>query len=740
MSGRSHPLTGDHVHSADEWEKFFALSLEMLCIIDDSGYIVKAKGVWGDKFGYTLDELMAQPFLSFAHPKDIVRLLRAIVKGRSGEIVETSFRLRCKNGTYRFIECRSQLHSGLFYTVIRDVTDKTLAQNATHESERKLSSLLANLPGMAYRCDNDHNWTMRFVSQGCYELTGYREEELLGNRAIAFNDVIDPQYRDYLWNQWQAVLSRREVFTEEYTITTATGETKWVWEQGRGIFTPTGELEAIEGLIIDITAKKRVEAALKQREQQVYEEKERLRVTLQSIGDGVITTDSRGRVVMLNTVAEDLTGWTESEAQGKPFSEVFCIYDEDSGASCEDPVQKVLDTGEIITLSSHTILRPRSGPEISIADSAAPIKNMDGSTTGVVLVFRDVTEEKRRQDEILYISYHDALTGLYNRAFFEAELKRLDAKCELPMALIVGDVNGLKVINDVFGHEEGDNTLRQIAEKLRDSCRKEDIIIRVGGDEFVVIMPETTESDAETVCSRIKESMLLMEAKPVQPSISLGYASKQEPAESLNQVFKVAEDRMYRRKLLESKSLRSSTVSSLKDALFERSNETEGHAERIGHVCHRLGRAMGLSNNQLDELRLLAMLHDVGKIAIRDGILLKPGPLDADEWVEMKKHPETGYRIAQSVYELTSIADYILSHHERWDGTGYPMGLRGEDIPLPSRILAVADAYDVMTNLRPYKAPISQGEALAEIRRCSGTQFDPGVVKVFLETVQPLTY
>jgi len=194
---------------------------------------------------------------------------------------------------------------------------------------------------------------------------------------------------------------------------------------------------------------------------------------------------------------------------------------------------------------------------------------------------------------------------------------------------------------------------------------------------------------------------------------------------------------MYRRKLLESKSLRSAIVSSLKEALFERSNETEGHAERIWHLCHQMGRSLGLSESQLDDLRLLSLLHDVGKIAIRDGILLKPGALEPHEWVEMKKHPETGYRIAQSVYELASIAEYILSHHERWDGTGYPMGLVGKHIPLPSRILAVADAYDVMTNLRPYKEPMSHDEAIEEIKRCSGTQFDPAIVRSFLELVQP---
>jgi diguanylate cyclase (GGDEF)-like protein len=328
---------------------------------------------------------------------------------------------------------------------------------------------------------------------------------------------------------------------------------------------------------------------------------------------------------------------------------------------------------------------------------------------------------------------HDGLTGIYNRAFFEEELKRLDTFRQLPLSIVMGDLNGLKIVNDVFGHIEGDNILRAAADNITKACRSEDIIARWGGDEFIILLPKTPEKAVDEVCNRIRSLFSEYSDAKVQLSISLGHATKTNEDEDIQNIIKYAEDRMYRHKLMESRSFRSSFISSLKETLFEKCQETTEHIERMEKLSVVIGTAMGLPDNELDDLKLLAMVHDVGKVAISNSILNKPGKLTKEEWEEMKLHSEIGYRIAQSSSELSQIADYILCHHEKWDGSGYPIGKVGTEIPELARIISIIDAYDVMTHVRSYKTAMSSKDAMDELLRCSGTQFDPAIVDIFIK-------
>ena len=482
-------------------------------------------------------------------------------------------------------------------------------------------------------------------------------------------------------------------------------------------------------IVIDATEREGYRSAL-------MHEKELLEVTLQSIGDGVVTTDSGGLITSMNKVALALTGWEGTAAVGRPFEEVFVLRNEETGLPVESPVHKVLDTGLVVGLANHTELVTRRGDAIPIADSAAPIRTEDGKDHGVVMVFRDVSAEREHAQEIKFLSYHDALTGLYNRRGMEKAMEQLDRPEYLPITIIMGDVNGLKITNDVFGHEAGDALLQNVARLLRAACGERAILSRWGGDEFVVLLTGTGVRTGEEMIGKIRAEHISIQKSDLYLSISLGCAGKTEEGEDLRATLKAAEEYMYHQKLLAGKSYRNAIINTLLATLYEESNETEAHSKRLEEFCLPVGQELRLSTKEMDELSLLALLHDVGKVSISSDILRKPGALTPEEWVEMKRHPEIGYRIAQATPELFGVSELILAHHERWDGMGYPRGLKGEEIPLTCRILALADAFDAMTSDRVYRRAMGEAEALSEIARNAGSQFDPQIAHLFVQAMR----
>lgn len=337
-----------------------------------------------------------------------------------------------------------------------------------------------------------------------------------------------------------------------------------------------------------------------------------------------------------------------------------------------------------------------------------------------------------RKDEIIYLSYHDNLTGLYNRRYSEDEMKRLDIERNLPISLIMGDVNGLKLTNDAFGHEAGDKLLKKIAAAIKNECEKDEIAARIGGDEFLIILPKTSSIDAEKIIDRIKHKCNNEEEDPIKPSISFGYSVKEHVEQDIMNVYKVAEGRMYNNKLNESKSIRSSIISSLINTLHDHSHETEDHCNRLKKLCDKIGKELKLTIEVIDNLKLLSLLHDIGITAIPEYLFGKSTNLTYEEERIFKNHSEIGYRIANSFPDIVIIAQDILSHHEKWDGSGYPQGLKGDDIPLNSRIISILDTYDLMVNV---EKSVSKNEALEFIKNHSGIYFDPRIVDVFLRVM-----
>ncbi|HQM96614.1 MAG TPA: PAS domain S-box protein [Clostridia bacterium] len=576
-----------------------------VALVKDFTFMSNINDKFVDIMGMSRDELVKTDWKDITHPEDLEEDLRYFNLFKTGQIPSYSMvkRFIRKNGsivwvfmviTYLMLE-EYEDRKDTHVCMINDITEIMEINDALKESERSKSVMLSHLPGIAYRCALDEHWTMHFISDGCLQLTGYPSASILNNKEITFNEIIAPEYRNSLHEQWEVVVHDKTFFKGEYEIITSEGKRKWVFEQGQCIYDNEDNPLFLEGLIIDIT------------------------------------------------------------------------------------------------------------------------------------------ESKNRELRISYMNSHDMLTGLYNRMYFMNEMQRYDTRTCLPLSIIIGDINGVRLVNNAFGTRRGDSLLLNISQLIKKNCRAEDVVARIGGDDFAVLMPNTDNETASLIAEKIIHDCEKLSKKPLKKpvftNISLGYATKNKVSENINQIFRDAEDLMFKRKLLDRKSSHGDILAAILASLFAKSEETEEHAQRLFELSKKIGAHFNLKAKEIDMLQLFTLLHDVGKIGIDDSILKKPGKLTDKEWVEMKKHPEIGYKIAISSPELEPIADLIYTHHEHYDGNGYPQGLRGEEIPLLSRILSVADAFDAITHDRVYRKAATAEEALEEINRCSGTQFDPKMVE-----------
>ncbi|MCL4376812.1 MAG: diguanylate cyclase [Actinobacteria bacterium] len=339
------------------------------------------------------------------------------------------------------------------------------------------------------------------------------------------------------------------------------------------------------------------------------------------------------------------------------------------------------------------------------------------------------------QNRFTRYCFYDKLTHLFNRAYFEEELRRLDTIRQLPLSIIIGDINGLKLVNDAFGHREGDKLLVKSGRFLRESCRKEDIISRWGGDEFAILLPKTSLEAAEEVISRIEDCCKKIYDTKIPLSISLGVACKVDQEQNINLILKTAEENMYKKKFRETIDISNSIISYLENSLWEKSHESKEDLDRIKKLAIKLGKKINLNDSEIEKLELLAAIHDIGKVAILEHILDKSAALDEKDWEIIRKHSEVGYYIAKSSEKLATVAEAIMTHHEWWNGKGYPFNLKGEGIPVISRVISIVDAYDAMINDRPFKKAVTSEEAVKELKRLAGKQFDPKFIDAFVEII-----
>jgi diguanylate cyclase (GGDEF)-like protein len=356
----------------------------------------------------------------------------------------------------------------------------------------------------------------------------------------------------------------------------------------------------------------------------------------------------------------------------------------------------------------------------------------DKSIIGVTVFSHDVTARKKSEDVIRYLSYHDALTGLPNRRYFEDEMIKLDHDPKLSGAMVLLDINGLKIMNDAFGHHAGDRMLVKVSQIVQQNLPEPFRLMRTGGDEFMAFLEGVSEKEAHEIVDKCKELLDKEQINGMLVSVSFGIEERVNGDQTDN-VTKRAEAKMYRNKLFEASSSRNESIRTILNTLHVKNRREEVHSSRVSNICSLIGQTLELRQEEINLLKLIGNLHDIGKIGIDEAILNKPGKLTEAEWNEIKRHPEIGYRILLTSSEYAEIAEDILSHHERWDGRGYPRGLKGKQIPFRARIIAIADAFDAMTAKRPYREPFDKEYAFNEIINGAGTQFDPDIAIKFVE-------
>jgi diguanylate cyclase (GGDEF)-like protein/PAS domain S-box-containing protein len=603
--------------------------------------------------------------------------------------------------------------------VARDITERKRMEEALRESENKFRDLAEkSLVGIYLVQDG----VFKYVNAKLAEINGYSVEELIdkkGPKDIVFPEdwpMVEENTRKRLSGEVESLLFEFRGIPKDNRIINLEAYGSQTMYRGR---------PAVIGTLLDITDRKRAEDKLRESE-------ERFRQLAENIRE-VFYISEQGIIRYISPAYMEIWGRTPQSVYEEPKSILDTIHPED-----RDRVKKsfrLKSHGEVEEV--YRIVRP-DGSIRWIKDHSFPIYDDSGKAHRFVGIAADITDSKLGEEKLKYISLHDSLTGLYNRIYFEEEMSRIEKGRYDTVGILSCDVDGLKLVNDTLGHDQGDHLLIAAARVIRECFREGDLVARIGGDEFSVLLPDTTEPAVENACQRIQEAVASYNAtKPELPlSISVGFATNNGVYRNLKDLFKEADNHMYRKKLYGTKSVRSTIVKTLINTLKARDRTAESHIIRLEKLLTSIAAFIGLPESTKSDLSLLAKFHDIGKVGIADSILFKEAPLTSEEWTEMKRHCEIGYRIALSAPELVPIADWILKHHEWWNGQGYPLNIEGEEIPIECRLLTIVDTYEVLTSACPYRKTFSHREAVAELKSFSGKQFDPKLLEKFLQMLE----
>jgi len=612
----------------------------------------------------------------------------------------------------------------------RDVTERITAAKALKD-EKELAQEYLNIAAVMILV-LDKNGNVTLINKAGCEILGFSEREIIGKNWFDHflpKDIIKPVKQVFT-----EVFEKKTVLSikHENAIVNAQGEERYISWNNAVLYDSKSNVVGVLSSGEDITEMKRADEKLKASEI-------RYRELINNLDAGIVVHAADTSIISFNKRAEQLLGLSNDELTGKlAASSDFHFIDASYGKLnlSNYPVSRILRTASPLKNYIIGIKHIHDDKVVWVSVNGVPVFNDDESIREVVISFVDVSDEKMRQDEIIHLSNHDYLTNLNNRRFFVEKYMDLDHEPYYPLGIMMVDVNGLKIINDAFGHDAGDVALKKVAGILHKACRNEDIICRIGGDEFAIILPNVTKEELDDINETLKTESKNSEVENVLISLATGYEIKtKELTLNLDEILKSAENNMYRHKLSEGISVRNNAIKAILNTLTNKYESERIHSEKVSQLCKKMGEALGMNDEDIKELEMAGMYHDIGKISIPDAILNKPGKLTPDEFTIIKTHPEISYQILRAADEYSDLAIHALYHHERWDGKGYPTGKKGNEIPLFSRIICIIDAFEAMTAERVYKEKMSIDSAVEEIIRCSGTQFDIELARVFIEKV-----
>ncbi len=708
--------------------------------------------------GYTPEECYAEPGLpiKMIHPADrsIFESLWLFPQPVGAPII---LRLIRKDNKEIWTEQRNTViydkdgNVNVIVGLLRDVTNQVHTEKHLRQSEQRLRSFIDHSTDGIALIDE----TGRVVewNQSEERFTGLKRQEVLGRP---------------IWDVLHQILPKKERSPSKYEQIkknmrqfSKTGQAVWLNKlRNHYLPQPDGKYRIIQGLAFPIrtgkgfmTGKISRDITTETTTQKLMEQKLRMDYQLfqniiEFLPDATLVINNKQQVIAWNRAIEIMTGISKENIIGKgnylyasPFygmpRPMLIDFAFLNGEAAE--IYKSIERKGLTVYHETYVPSVFKGKGAYLWGTASPLYDDKGNLIGAIESIRDMTDHKNTEEQLKYLSLYDSLTGLYNRSYFEQEMSRIENSRHTRAGIIVCDLDNLKLVNDIMGHNAGDTMIVVAANVIRAAFREEDTVARIGGDEFAILLPDCDRTTVESAAKRIKNCIKRYNAtNPKIPlSISIGFAARDSASKtSMREIFKEADNNMYREKLYNPRNNHKAVVETLKKILEERDICTGKHAARLKKLVASLASVLGLPGEKITALKLLAQFHDIGKIYISDNILNKPGPLNHEEIIEMQRHCELGGRIVLSVPELAPIADWIRKHHEWWNGKGYPFEIKGENIPLECRILAIADAYDAMTSDRPYRKAMTHEQAVAELKKFAGIQFDPELVTKFLEIIK----
>ncbi|HKL44217.1 MAG TPA: PAS domain-containing protein [Candidatus Absconditabacterales bacterium] len=700
-------------------------------VVDENQRFIDVNDAYCKMSGYRREEFLNLkiPDLEFyENEKEAAKRIKKILK-IGHDLFETKHIK--KNGEVFDVEASASCLSKKPVEIIsfcRDITEKKKMNLKTIEMKERLENLANQAPGVLYKyqLSKDGSSKFHYASNGIYDIYKVSPEEVVKDASLLFKRIHPDDYERVV-DSIKISAEKLEIWDEQYRVILPKKREKWVHGKSKPEKLEDGSI-IWYGNIREITREKELQLKIK-------DQKDRLKNVIEGTNAGTWEHDIKEDKEIVNEKWAEILGYKLKEISPIEMKKLKRMTHPNDLKKVEREFKKLINE-EVEYYDIEFRMKKKNGKWVWINSKGKISKRSEeGKPLLISGTTINITEKKDKESKIEYLSFHDPLTGLYNRRYMEDSLKRLDTHRNIPFSIIVTDINGLKLTNDAYGHEMGDKLLIATAEILKNSCRKEDIICRIGGDEFVILLPDTDKERSKEIIKKIKEESENYKLDSVIVSIALGFSTKNKKDENILKTYKDADNQMYKDKIKIGRLMRSKTIETLLVNINNKYDNEQIHTERTSQYCESIAKAMKLNEKDIRDAKIAGVLHDVGKIVVDPNILNKKEKLTDKEFLEIKRHPTISYQLLKNVDEYAHLAEDVLYHHERIDGTGYPEGLKEDEIPLLSKIIAVADAYEAMTANRPYKETKTKKEAIEELKKYSGNQFDKKIVDVFINNV-----